>query len=196
MRASAPPSGTFASRPLNADRPPLTSRIHASEQNNRDFTTPQVYTTRRYSRCLQDREVRASILGTTSGPCEAVKNIDADHKQPVQTPFTTRSPRRSPLANSTKRTLPSRPSSKPVRPHISYTPRPATPASLLLSLVRHHLNQEEAALQSNTMLTVHRQEGPRGDGWQGQGQGPHEHRAAGHQEVRQEISGSPFEKVE
>lgn len=38
----------------------------------------------------------------------------ADCKQRVQTPSTTRSPRRSPPANSTRRTWPSRPSSRPV----------------------------------------------------------------------------------
>jgi hypothetical protein len=77
------------------------------------------------------------------------EDICADYKQkPVQTPFTTRSPRRSPPRTSTRRMLPSRLSRWPVRTYLSHTPStfvvslpPSEPLSLVTPPLHPNLKQ-------------------------------------------------------
>jgi hypothetical protein len=83
---------------------------------------------------------------------------------------------------------------------IRFFPQPALScrAACLVGVTRHEVTAEQGwGLQMDmpqgtrklTGFFFYRQEGARGHGIAGQGQGPHEHGPAGHQEVWQEISG-------
>lgn len=141
------PSNTLTARQLAA--------FHVLEQNNRDFTTVRLHDSTsprasRYSRCLQEWEASAfhHFAAYLLPAVPANEKLCANSKQPVQTLFTTRSPRRSPPRTSTTRISPSRLSSKPVCTHLLHVARlPSTrhfPAAAQPCLLRttHFRNQQ------------------------------------------------------